>query len=1497
MRFKQLLLCGALALVASIANATIVDGVRQRPTYETTGFATGLEGYLYNVGAGQFFTQGNSWGTQASVGSAGRKVRFTSTGSDDYYMEDYCWRTDEEPGGYMAAGWRYVFFDSETALFVDRNNQANYYFEVEDNGGTFRLSTSYRNPSFGDYAGAGLYVGLTKNTMGTVLSPFVDEDEAYVDWAFVTEGNYNALAPAIEIYEKAQELKEWIDKIQTINGDVSALSSVYLNENATMSELQAAIDSAQPLYIAALINNAPDKENVDVTTALKNPDFENGETGWTVTATAGSGANGHAGNVRPGGSASNQCYEAWNNSSFDIYQTLTDMPVGVYEIEVQGFYRYGRGDVAWNAYLAQSVEYVKPEGVPVYVYLNNNATNFVNVFGDDKQITNASFYSVGSSDYSSQSDGGKTYYFPDGMASAAIAFSDGMYKQSAFGLIANAGDAFRIGVKGNSSQLGDSWVIWDNFKLYYRGFKAEVVQPILEAAMADLNQYANLLMGKTEYATLNSALTAAQTAISNQDGEAMFAALNNLYNVKESVIVSKDLFLEQTVSTDLAMLKEAIANVAGEKLSAATRAAATTLAVGIEGNTIYEGTQIEQLKSDVSEAISNLSNSVSLYSQLHTAITALEAAVQQKAYQELINAGNEALTSAQTAYNNGTVADADVNALVESLNSQTSALNSSATAYTNLNNAIARLETAIAEASAEEAHVANSTLKKANLRLNASKNLYGEGTIADSDIASRISAIDALITELTHSIELYRQFNTGLTSLQEALATTDKLSSATRTAAQTVYDTALEAYNAGSIDDDKIEAQIVALTAQKTAIGESVALYADLAEALESLQPVVGMKAMQTLMDEVNELNAKQNEYEEGSIADEDINGIISRIEAIIPQVEASAEKYADLAAAITRLEAAIAEASSDEARVAKSTVKKANLRLTASQNLYDAGTISDEDIAARVETIDQLIEELTASIRLYQEFLASLQSLQTALATNDKMAAATRAAAQTVYDTAFEAYNAGTVDDDQIEAQKNVLNAQIEAMNISKSLYAQLKDAINALQVELDKDVRVATEVRTTAETAYTTASTAYEEASIADGNVAATISNLNVEVANLQQSAGKYADLAAAIEGLSTAIEAAEDVPTDILANSNALKDAAQTGYDNGTFADVDIDAEVLTLSVVAANIGKAEGIEGKATARTTELAQLSELLAETKSLLEQAKEELANAYVESSKRSEIDAVLSGYEDELSAIESDRDDMSTSIGEALTALNAAASDLTTNHSAALTTADTSMTDMEQEISEAQEMLKAILAYLAVQPAKAIDESANIVELQAEYGTFCSARDLDFTNVEGLEAYIVSDCIPADHKVILTRVYNVPAGTGLIVRGTPDGRYEIPEGDGTDVPSNLLVGTTRSKVLSEENGEISCVLADGAYGIGFYPTEGGSLAAGGAYLPLLTSYLDQQDGDKGFALFIDNGTGINGVKGDGQEDVWYTVGGQLLQQKPHVPGIYVRNGKKELVK
>ena len=273
--------------------------------------------------------------------------------------------------------------------------------------------------------------------------------------------------------------------------------------------------------------------NEDMTSRLKNPSFEKGTTGWTIEA-----ANG--GNVGIGGTTGNRCFEAWNNIQFDIWQEVTDLPKGVYEIKVQGFFRYLRGDNAWNAYQ-------KAEGkinVPTYVYMNNSGTPFKNVF--DESVPAGQIYS---GDYYVSPD--KKTWYPNDMATSAQAFSKDMYQQSAYGLVSGDGDVLRIGVKGNTNQGNDSWAIWDNFQLIYHGFQANAIEPVLGKAIEDAKNTLSQMMGKRVYDNLNNAIALAEEAYYGTDGEAMFSMLEQLYDFQQDAQTSIGNFVWLTEALDL----------------------------------------------------------------------------------------------------------------------------------------------------------------------------------------------------------------------------------------------------------------------------------------------------------------------------------------------------------------------------------------------------------------------------------------------------------------------------------------------------------------------------------------------------------------------------------------------------------------------------------------------------------------------------------------------------------------------------------------------------------------------------------------------------------------------------------------------------------------------------------------------------------------------------------------------------------------------------------
>lgn len=304
---------------------------------------------------------------------------------------------------------------------------------------------------------------------------------------------------------------------------------------------------AETEKVLTMIDNAVKNgitEGTDVSDKyLVNANFE-GTNGWIKVAASG-------GNVAYGGTSTNKCYEAWNNSNFDIYQEVKGAPVGVYELSVQGFYRYGRGDNAWNAYSNGTAD-----NSVVNIYVNNNATHFKSVF--DEHVTysgnGAGELYQNTGDLTPYINPDSTYWYPNDMGNSAIAFQNNLYKVSSYGVVARSGDVLRVGVKGATNQLGDSWAIWDNFKMVFQGTNADVVKPLLQQAIDALTTSAAStdVMGASVLTNANAAITDGNAALEQTDGKVMFDALTNVLNNNDSITASVALFKElQTKKDDL----------------------------------------------------------------------------------------------------------------------------------------------------------------------------------------------------------------------------------------------------------------------------------------------------------------------------------------------------------------------------------------------------------------------------------------------------------------------------------------------------------------------------------------------------------------------------------------------------------------------------------------------------------------------------------------------------------------------------------------------------------------------------------------------------------------------------------------------------------------------------------------------------------------------------------------------------------------------------------
>ena len=154
--------------------------------------------------------------------------------------------------------------------------------------------------------------------------------------------------------------------------------------------------------------------------------------------------------------ASNKCGEKWNTPSFDVAQTLTNVPNGYYKVSMQGFYRMGGDENVYDASLAEAHHKDGTETLNAIFYANNEEKRLMSII----EGAQAEEFAYGGAFYTAYGN------VPQDMDAAAAAFTDGKYEHSLWVEVTDG--TLRVGVKKNAESFSD-WTIFDNFRVVYYG--------------------------------------------------------------------------------------------------------------------------------------------------------------------------------------------------------------------------------------------------------------------------------------------------------------------------------------------------------------------------------------------------------------------------------------------------------------------------------------------------------------------------------------------------------------------------------------------------------------------------------------------------------------------------------------------------------------------------------------------------------------------------------------------------------------------------------------------------------------------------------------------------------------------------------------------------------------------------------------------------------------------------------------------------------------------
>lgn len=174
------------------------------------------------------------------------------------------------------------------------------------------------------------------------------------------------------------------------------------------------------------------------------------------------------------------------------------------------------------------------------------------------------------------------------------------------------------------------------------------------------------------------------------------------------------------------------------------------------------------------------------------------------------------------------------------------------------------------------------------------------------------------------------------------------------------------------------------------------------------------------------------------------------------------------------------------------------------------------------------------------------------------------------------------------------------------------------------------------------------------------------------------------------------------------------------------------------------------------------------------------------------------------------------------------------------------------------------------------------------ELTTLSSTRALDFSAVEGLEAYVVSSITST--QVTATKITEAPAETGIILKKTGSAEsFSIPVVASAEAPAaSLLTATHRWTDYTLNDSYQGYVLSDGSF----------KKATG--VVPAFKAFLEASKlptaGARDLSINFGETTGINAVESatvkNGQ---FFNIAGQRVAQP--TKGLYIVNGKKVVIK
>lgn len=332
-----------LLMIVFVATCGAFADEWQKPNYSGSflPLVTDETVYIYNTEAKMFLTEGNDWGTHATIGLTGLKctIKKHVVGEEEWDGKTYAILVTSVKNNNTDS----LFITDGGNIYVDCKSRGNslFYFTALDNN-TFQISAADGNAEWNPTNYKGYLVGRymdyvndrDKEITGTGVvyeDPVEMSDKLQTTWALVSEEDYGDYLENAARYDAAMSLKAAIEKAEAegMKTGLEDEKAVLANTNSTREELMDATQSVEAkllkYYEGVVTPDNPKEVFKDECNSIDNWENTINATTWNTQTWIGDGWTGFEGTT----------LNIWSASlNGKALQILEDLPNGIYVVSM-----------------------------------------------------------------------------------------------------------------------------------------------------------------------------------------------------------------------------------------------------------------------------------------------------------------------------------------------------------------------------------------------------------------------------------------------------------------------------------------------------------------------------------------------------------------------------------------------------------------------------------------------------------------------------------------------------------------------------------------------------------------------------------------------------------------------------------------------------------------------------------------------------------------------------------------------------------------------------------------------------------------------------------------------------------------------------------------------------------------------------------------------------------------------------------------------------------